>query len=121
MLWFEVVFWSLAVAVAMDVAVDVAVWLWLHVHAYVGARGVATASPVPTCTSYLAIKAYADKGEVLTDPEHKRFLERTMRDYRRAGMHLPSDKRKRVEELRRKVKGLETTYSQNLAEEKTTL
>ena len=61
------------------------------------------------------------QGEVLTDPEHKRFLERTMRDYRRAGMHLPSDKRKRVEELRRKVKELETTYSQNLAEEKTTL
>ena len=100
--------------------VDVAVWMWLCGCGCVAVVACA-ASPVPTCSSYLAIKAYADKGEVLTDPEHKRFLERTMRDYRRAGMHLPSDKRKRVEELRRKVKGLETTYSQNLAEEKTTL
>jgi len=44
------------------------------------------------------IKAYAKKKEQLS-PERARFLKHTLRDFRRNGLELPADKRKRLREL----------------------
>lgn len=71
--------------------------------------------------SYLVCKAWKDKGERRECAEERLFLKRTMRDYRRAGMHLDAATRAEVEALRRKVKELENTYQQNLSEDNTTL
>ncbi len=62
---------------------------------------------------YKAVKAFAD-----TDPklegEKKLLLEYTLRDYRRAGLALPPEKRGEVEKLRKELAKLETDFQSNI-------
>lgn len=44
------------------------------------------------------VKAYADKGERLS-PERKRFVEHTLRDFRRNGVELPPGKQARLKQI----------------------
>src|SRR4029450_11038990 len=62
---------------------------------------------------YKAIKAFAD-----TDPtpsgEDEKLLNETLRDYRRAGLDLPPDQRKEVEQLRKELSKLGTDFDTNI-------
>ena len=51
---------------------------------------------------YKALKAFADTKPKLSG-EDKKLFDETMRDYRRAGLELPPDKRKEVEQLRKEL------------------
>ncbi|HTA31564.1 MAG TPA: M3 family metallopeptidase, partial [Candidatus Cybelea sp.] len=62
---------------------------------------------------YRALKAYADTSPDLQDEEAK-LLAETMRDYRRAGMDLPKDKRDEVEALRKKLSALAIEFESNV-------
>jgi thimet oligopeptidase len=72
---------------------------------------------------YEALKGYlAHAGATAPhDAEQKRLIELTMRDFRRAGLELPDDARKRLVDLRQRLTELETRYHQNLGEDKTRL
>lgn len=65
---------------------------------------------------YRVIKAYADGKPVLSG-ERKRLLEFTLRDYRRAGMMLPKEKRSKLAELQKKISKLGIQFEQNIAED----
>jgi thimet oligopeptidase len=69
---------------------------------------------------YRAVKAYADKKPELTG-ERKRALEFTMRDYRRAGMELPEDKRNRLKELEKELSRIGIDFEKNIADDDTRL
>jgi oligopeptidase A len=58
---------------------------------------------------YKAIKAFADTHPKLIGEDEK-LLRETLRDYRRAGLELPPDKRKEVEELRKELSKLGTDF-----------
>ena len=58
---------------------------------------------------YKAIKAFADTHPKLTGEDEK-LLKETLRDYRRAGLDLPPDKRKEVEDLRKELSKLGTDF-----------
>jgi thimet oligopeptidase len=62
---------------------------------------------------YRAIKAYADTKPALTG-EDKLLFDEILRDYRRAGLELPADKRSEVERLRKELTQLTTDYSNNV-------
>ncbi len=62
---------------------------------------------------YRALKAYADTSPELQAEEAK-LLAETMRDYRRAGMDLPKDKRDEVEALRKKLSALAIEFESNV-------
>src|SRR5216117_3711480 len=62
---------------------------------------------------YKAIKAFADTHPKLTGEDEKLFKE-TMRDYRRAGLELPQDQRKEVEQLRKELSKLGTDFDTNV-------
>jgi thimet oligopeptidase len=62
---------------------------------------------------YRAIKAYADTLPDLKDEDAK-LLADTMRDYRRAGLDLPKDKRDEVEALRKKLSALAIEFESNV-------
>ena len=62
---------------------------------------------------YKAIKAFADTHPKLTGEDEK-LLKETMRDYRRAGLDLPPDKRKEVEQLRKELSKLGTDFDTNI-------
>jgi thimet oligopeptidase len=62
---------------------------------------------------YRAIKAYADTHPDLKDEDAK-LLSDMMRDYRRAGLDLPKDKRDDVEAKRKKLSGLATDFESNV-------
>ncbi len=62
---------------------------------------------------FRALKAYADTKPKLSGEDAKLFAE-TMRDYRRAGLDLPKEKRDEVERLRKKLSGLETDFESNV-------
>jgi len=62
---------------------------------------------------YRAVKAYADTNPKL-EGEEALLFEHTLRDYRRAGLHLSKRKRKEVEALRKKLSGLETDFRSNI-------
>ena len=62
---------------------------------------------------YRAIKAYADTQPDLKDEDAK-LLSDTMRDYRRAGLALPKDKRDNVEAQRKKLSALTTDFESNV-------
>ena len=62
---------------------------------------------------YKAVKAYADTNPKL-EGEDALLLEHTMRDYRRAGLALPPDKRAEVEKLRKELAKLETDFEANI-------
>jgi len=62
---------------------------------------------------YKAIKAFADTHPKLSGEDEKLFNE-TLRDYRRAGLELPSDQRKEVELLRKELSNLGTGFDTNI-------
>jgi thimet oligopeptidase len=62
---------------------------------------------------YQAIKAFADKHPKLSGEDEK-LLNETMRDYRRAGLALPPDQRKEVEQLRKELAKLGTDFDTNI-------
>src|SRR6266536_2216703 len=62
---------------------------------------------------YKAIKAFADTHPKLSGEDEKLFKE-TQRDYRRAGLELPPDQRKEVEELRKELSKLGTDFDTNI-------
>ncbi|MEO6035453.1 MAG: M3 family metallopeptidase [Verrucomicrobiota bacterium] len=64
---------------------------------------------------YAAMKAFAEKKPELKGEDAKLFSE-TMRDYRRAGLELPKDKRNEVERLRKEVSKLTTDFETNVTE-----
>src|SRR5438445_2569115 len=62
---------------------------------------------------YKALKAFADTKPKLSG-EDKKLFDETMRDYRRAGLELPPDKRKEVEQLRKELSKLGTDFDTNI-------
>lgn len=62
---------------------------------------------------YQAVKAYADTKPQLSGEQAKLFKE-TLRDYKRAGLHLPKGKRDEVEELRKILSGMRTDFRSNV-------
>ena len=62
---------------------------------------------------YKAIKAFADTHPKLTGEDEK-LLKETLRDYRRAGLELPQDQRKEVEQLRKELSKLGTDFDTNI-------
>src|SRR5512133_1271814 len=62
---------------------------------------------------YKAIKAFADTHPKLSGEDEK-LLNETLRDYRRAGLELPPDKRKEVEVLRKELTKLGTDFDTNI-------
>jgi thimet oligopeptidase len=66
---------------------------------------------------YKSIKAFAETNPQLTG-EDKKLLDETMRDYRRAGLTLPLEKRKEVEQLRKQLAKLGTDFDTNIANAK---
>ena len=66
---------------------------------------------------YKALKAFADTKPNLSG-EDKKLFDETMRDYRRAGLDLPPDKRKEVEQLRKDLSKLGTDFDTNIVNAK---
>src|SRR5438067_8803807 len=66
---------------------------------------------------YKALKAFADTKPQLTC-EDKKLFDETMRDYRRAGLELPPEKRKEVEQLRKDLSKLGTDFDTNIVNAK---
>jgi len=64
---------------------------------------------------YRSIKAYSATPPKLKGEDAK-LLKETMRDYRRAGLDLPKDKRNEVEALRKKLARLETDFESNVTQ-----
>jgi thimet oligopeptidase len=62
---------------------------------------------------YKAIKAFADSHPKLSGEDEK-LLSETLRDYRRAGLDLPPDQRKEVEQLRKELSKLGTDFDTNI-------
>src|SRR5205807_201101 len=66
---------------------------------------------------YKTLKAFADTHPQLSG-EDKKLFDETMRDYRRAGLDLPPDKRKEVEQLRKDLSKLGTDFDTNIVNSK---
>jgi thimet oligopeptidase len=66
---------------------------------------------------YKALKSFADTQPQVSGEDAK-LLSETMRDYRRAGLELPPDKRKEVEELRKELSKLGTDFDTNIVNAK---
>ncbi len=66
---------------------------------------------------YAAVVAFAETEEAkaLAGPR-KRFLERTLRDFRRNGLALPAEKREQLKKLRNELAPLEQAFDRNIAE-----
>ena len=62
---------------------------------------------------YKAIRAFADAHPKLSGEDEK-LLNETLRDYRRAGLDLPPDERKEVEQLRKELSKLGTDFDTNI-------
>ncbi len=62
---------------------------------------------------YKAVKAFADTKPKL-EGEDALLLEHALRDYRRAGLALPPEKRAEVEKLRKELAQLETDFQANI-------
>ncbi len=69
---------------------------------------------------YKAIKAFADTHPKL-DGEDQKLFNDTLRDYRRAGLDLPPEKRQEVERLRKELSKMETDFSSNIVDAKAPL
>lgn len=67
---------------------------------------------------YKAVKQYADTKPKLTG-EQKRLFDFTMRDYRRSGMTLPLDKRKKLKAIEKEINKLGIEFQQNIADDET--
>ncbi|HWY41189.1 MAG TPA: M3 family metallopeptidase [Chthoniobacterales bacterium] len=66
---------------------------------------------------YKALKAFADTKPKLAG-EDKKLFDETMRDYRRAGLALPPDQRKEVEDLRKQLAKVGTDFDTNIVNAK---
>jgi oligopeptidase A len=66
---------------------------------------------------YKAIKAFAGTKPKLSG-EDKKLFDETLRDYRRAGLELPPEKRKEVEDLRKQLAKLGTDFETNIVNAK---
>ena len=66
---------------------------------------------------YRAVQSYADTNPQL-EGERKKLFEETLRDYKRAGLHLSKAKRDEVEALRKKLAGMTTDFRTNITNEK---
>src|SRR5436190_3280662 len=66
---------------------------------------------------YKALKAFADTKPKLFG-EDKKLFDETMRDYRRAGLALPPEQRKEVEQLRTELAKLGTDFDTNIVNAK---
>src|SRR5205814_6410420 len=64
-----------------------------------------------------ALKAFANTKPKLSG-EDKKLFDETMRDYRRAGLDLPPEKRKEVEDLRKQLAKLGTDFDTNIVNAK---
>ncbi|MEY2519567.1 MAG: thimet oligopeptidase [Verrucomicrobiota bacterium] len=64
---------------------------------------------------YKAIKAF-EKTQPKLSGEEAKLLKETLRDYRRAGLDLPPEKRREVEQLRKELSKLGTTFDSNIVE-----
>ena len=62
---------------------------------------------------YRAVKAFAGTKPKLSG-EDQRLFEETMRDYRRAGLELPTEQRKEVEQLRKDLAKISTDFDANI-------
>ena len=62
---------------------------------------------------YRALKTFADTQPKLAG-EDKKLFDDTLRDYRRAGLELPKDRRDAVENLRKELSALETDFENNV-------
>ena len=62
---------------------------------------------------YKAIKAF-EKTQPKLSGEDAKLLKETLRDYRRAGLELPPEKRKEVEQMRKDLSKLGTDFSSNI-------
>src|SRR4029450_4472216 len=62
---------------------------------------------------YKAVKAFADTHPKLSGEDAK-LLKETLRDYRRAGLGVPPDQRKEVEQLRKELSKLGTDFDSNI-------
>jgi thimet oligopeptidase len=69
---------------------------------------------------YRAVKEYADTKPKLMG-EQKRFLEFTLRDFRRSGMALPKDKRDQLQKLEEEENKLSIEFDKNIAEDASTV
>src|SRR5438874_5139044 len=69
---------------------------------------------------YKALKAFANTKPNLSG-EDKKLFDETMRDYRRAGLELPPEKRKEVEQLRKDLSKLGTDFDTNIVNAKAPL
>ena len=63
------------------------------------------------------MKAFADTHPKLSGEDQKLFNE-TLRDYRRAGLALPAEKQKEVEQLRKELSKLGTDFDSNIVNAK---
>jgi len=66
---------------------------------------------------YKMVKVFADTHPQLNG-EDKKLFDETIRDYRRAGLALPPDKKKEVEQLRKELAQLGTDFSSNIVNAK---
>jgi Zn-dependent oligopeptidase len=69
---------------------------------------------------YKAIKAFANPHPKLSGEDEK-LLRETLRDYRRAGLELPPEKRKEVEDFRKQLAKLGTDFDTNIVNAKAPL
>ena len=67
---------------------------------------------------YKAVKAFADTSPKLQG-EQKRLLERTLRDYRRAGMELSKENRDKLKALEIEINKLSLEFEKNIREDTT--
>jgi thimet oligopeptidase len=67
---------------------------------------------------YRAVEAYADTKPQLQG-EQKRLLKHTLRDFRRAGMALPSDKRDELKSIQKEINRLSIEFEKNIREDET--
>jgi len=67
---------------------------------------------------YNAVKTYADTNPELMG-EQKRLLAHTLRDYRRAGMDLPKEKREKLADLQKQITKLSIEFDDNIRTDET--
>lgn len=65
---------------------------------------------------YLKLQKKVDEGLAI-DPESKRLLEKTIRDFKRNGLDLPEDKRQELKQIKLDISNLATQFSRNLNED----
>ncbi|MCP3905561.1 MAG: Zn-dependent oligopeptidase [Planctomycetes bacterium] len=67
---------------------------------------------------YRAVRSYADTNPSL-EGEQRRLLEHTLRDYRRAGMELSSERRDELARVQKEVAALSIDFEKNIREDET--